>query len=143
MRQIGSLITAPISEQYGRKQVTKSHQLHGDLSWLTAYEQVLDVTTAIFTTWQLACALAPNITSLLIFRFFAGFGGSACLSVGGGIVSDLFESNERGTATAVFSLGPLLGPVLGPVIGGFLSQKAGWRWVIPPPPPQCISWCDR
>lgn len=108
---IGSLITAPISEQYGRK-------------------QVLDVTTAIFTTWQLACALAPNITSLLIFRFFAGFGGSACLSVGGGIVSDLFESNERGTATAVFSLGPLLGPVLGPVIGGFLSQKAGWRWVF-------------
>ncbi|KAI0809857.1 major facilitator superfamily domain-containing protein [Xylaria sp. FL0064] len=108
---IGSLIAAPLSEQYGRK-------------------VILDITTTIFAVWQLACALAPNITSLLIFRLFAGLGGSACLSIGGGIVSDLFDSNERGTATAVFALGPLLGPVIGPIIGGFLSQKAGWRWIF-------------
>ncbi|KAH6985271.1 major facilitator superfamily domain-containing protein [Ilyonectria destructans] len=107
---IGSLITAPLSEQFGRK-------------------VILDVTTAFFAIWQLACALAPNITYLLIFRVFAGLAGSACLSIGGGIVSDLFDSSERGIATAVFALGPLLGPVIGPVIGGFLSQKAGWRWV--------------
>ncbi|KAG6365003.1 hypothetical protein INS49_006609 [Diaporthe citri] len=65
-----------------------------------------------------------------IFRIFSGLGGSACLSIGGGIVSDLFDSNERGVATAVFALGPLLGPVIGPVVGGFLSQEAGWRWVF-------------
>ncbi|KAI1120243.1 putative MFS multidrug transporter [Nemania abortiva] len=108
---VGSLIAAPLSEQYGRK-------------------VILDITTAIFAIWQLACALAPNITSLLVFRLFAGLGGSACLSVGGGIVSDLFDSNERGVATAVFALGPLLGPVVGPIIGGFLSQAAGWRWIF-------------
>ncbi|KAI0436980.1 putative MFS multidrug transporter [Xylaria telfairii] len=108
---VGSLIAAPLSEQYGRK-------------------VILDITTAIFAIWQLACALAPNITSLLVFRLFAGLGGSACLSIGGGIVSDLFDSNERGVATAVFALGPLLGPVIGPIIGGFLSQAAGWRWVF-------------
>ncbi|KAI3316846.1 putative MFS multidrug transporter [Xylariaceae sp. AK1471] len=107
---VGSLIAAPLSEQFGRK-------------------VVLDIATAIFVIWQLACALAPNITSLLIFRLFAGLGGSACLSIGGGIVSDLFDSSERGTATAFFALGPLLGPVIGPIIGGFLSQRAGWRWV--------------
>ncbi|KAI1167616.1 synaptic vesicle transporter [Nemania serpens] len=108
---VGSLIAAPLSEQYGRK-------------------VILDITTTIFAIWQLACALAPNITSLLIFRLFAGLGGSACLSIGGGIVSDLFDSDGRGTATAVFALGPLLGPVIGPIIGGFLSQKAGWRWIF-------------
>ncbi|KAJ8120614.1 hypothetical protein ONZ43_g2720 [Nemania bipapillata] len=64
---VGSLIAAPLSEQYGRK-------------------VILDITTAIFAIWQLACALAPNITSLLVFRLFAGLGGSACLSIGGGIV---------------------------------------------------------
>ncbi|KAI1747785.1 synaptic vesicle transporter [Xylaria castorea] len=108
---VGSLIAAPLSEQYGRK-------------------VILDITTTIFAIWQLACALAPNITSLLVFRLFAGLGGSACLSIGGGIVSDLFDSNERGVATAVFALGPLLGPVIGPIIGGFLSQASGWRWVF-------------
>lgn len=91
--------------------------------------QILDITTALFAIWQLACALAPDINCLLIFRFFAGLSGSACLSIGGGVVSDLFESRERGTATAIFALGPLLGPVIGPVAGGFLSQNAGWRWV--------------
>ncbi|KAI0479880.1 putative MFS multidrug transporter [Xylaria cf. heliscus] len=108
---VGSLIAAPLSEQYGRK-------------------VILDITTTIFAIWQLACALAPNITSLLVFRLLAGLGGSACLSIGGGIVSDLFDSNERGVATAVFALGPLIGPVIGPIIGGFLSQAAGWRWVF-------------
>lgn len=29
----------------------------------------------------------------------------------------------------MFVMGPLFGPVLGPVIGGFISQRAGWRWV--------------
>ncbi|KAI1821152.1 putative MFS multidrug transporter [Xylaria intraflava] len=108
---VGSLIAAPLSELYGRK-------------------VILDIATTIFTIWQLACALAPNITSLLIFRLLAGLGGSACLSIGGGIVSDLFDTNERGAATAVFALGPLLGPVIGPIVGGFLSQAAGWRWVF-------------
>lgn len=92
--------------------------------------QILDISTALFAIWELACAVSPNITSLLIFRIFSGLGGSACLSIGGGIVSDLFDSNERGVATAVFALGPLLGPVIGPIVGGFLSQEAGWRWVI-------------
>ncbi|KAI1176528.1 major facilitator superfamily domain-containing protein [Nemania sp. FL0916] len=108
---VGSLIAAPLSERYGRK-------------------IVLDIATALFVVWQLGCALAPNITTLLIFRIFAGLAGSACFSIGGGIVSDLFESNERGTATAVFALGPLLGPVIGPVAGAFLSQRNGWRWVF-------------
>ncbi|KAI0538954.1 major facilitator superfamily domain-containing protein [Xylaria digitata] len=108
---IGTIIAAPLSEQYGRK-------------------LILDIATITFALWQVGCALAPNIASLLVFRFFAGLSGSPCLSIGGGIVSDLFDSNERGIATAVFALGPLVGPVIGPIIGGFLSQAAGWRWIF-------------
>ncbi|KAG8160987.1 hypothetical protein KVR01_009251 [Diaporthe batatas] len=124
----GSAWSAPLSEQFGRKIVSAQEPSSASYRCpLTV--QVLDISTAIFAIWELACALAPNITSLLIFRIFSGLGGSACLSIGGGIVSDLFDSNERGVATAVFALGPLLGPVIGPIVGGFLSQEAGWRWV--------------
>jgi MFS family permease len=66
---------------------------------------------------------------LIGFRFLAGIGGSACLTVGGGIISDLFPIEQRGTANAMFSIGPLFGPVIGPIIGGFIAQRAGWRWV--------------
>ena len=107
------------------------------------FHKILDIATFFFAVWQLACAVAPDITTLLIFRLFAGFAGSACLSVGGGLVADLFESKERGVATAVFALGPLLGPVIGPVIGGFLSQASGWRWVCPSHDPIVTAFANR
>lgn len=80
--------------------------------------------------WQIGCALAPNIESLIIFRFLAGIGGSGCLTIGGGVISDLFPPEQRGTATAIYVMGPLFGPVLGPICGGFVAQRIGWRWVI-------------
>lgn len=82
-----------------------------------------------FTLWQIGCALTPNIASLIVFRCLAGVGGSACLSVGGGVIADLFPIRQRGKANAMFTFGPLIGPVLGPLLGGFISQRAGWRWV--------------
>ncbi|KIN00177.1 hypothetical protein OIDMADRAFT_104150 [Oidiodendron maius Zn] len=108
---VGPLFLSPLSEIYGRR-------------------PVLGCANAFFTLWQIGCALAPNISSLIVFRFFAGIGGSGCLTIGGGVISDLFRREQRGMATAVYSLGPLLGPVIGPICGGFLAQRAGWRWVF-------------
>ncbi|APA05290.1 hypothetical protein sscle_01g000600 [Sclerotinia sclerotiorum 1980 UF-70] len=106
----GPLILSPLSEIYGR-------------------QPILMYCNFLLTIWQLGCALAPNIHVLILFRFFAGLGGSACLAIGGGVVADLFPIQQRGKAQAMFVMGPLFGPVLGPVIGGFIAQRAGWRWV--------------
>jgi MFS family permease len=65
-----------------------------------------------------------------VFRFLAGIGGSGCLTLGAGVIADLFIVEERGLATSVWSLGPLFGPVLGPICGGFIAQQIGWRWVF-------------
>jgi MFS family permease len=108
--QIGPLFLAPPSEIYGRR-------------------VILNISTANFALWQIGCALAPNISSLIIFRLFTGIGGSGCLTIGGGVVSDLFEKQQRGLAMTIFTVGPLLDPVLGPLCGGFIGQRAGWRWV--------------
>jgi len=51
---------------------------------------VLNYSNAFLTVWQLAGALAPNLGSLIAFRFLGGLGGSACLSLGGGVIADLF-----------------------------------------------------
>lgn len=61
-------------------------------------------------------------------RLIAGIGGSACLTIGSGVISDLFPTEQRGKAVAMYSLGILFGPVLAPIIGGFIAQRAGWRW---------------
>jgi len=108
---IGPLILAPLSEIYGRR-------------------PVLTCANIVFCVWQIGCALAPNISALIVFRFLAGIGGSGCLTIGGGLISDLFHPDRRGLATALYSLGPLFGPVLGPICGGFIGQRIGWRWVF-------------
>lgn len=107
----GPLLLASMSEIYGRR-------------------PVLFGANVFFCVWQIGCALAPNLASLIIFRFLAGIGGSGCLTIGGGVIADLFRTEKRGMATAIYSLGPLFGPVVGPICGGFIAARAGWRWIF-------------
>ena len=44
----------------------------------------------------------------------------AYTQIGGGVLGDLFDAEERGKAIAMYSLAPLLGPALGPVCGAWL-----------------------
>jgi MFS family permease len=60
----------------------------------------------------------------------AGIGGSGCLTIGGGVIADLFHADGRGLATAIYTMGPLFGPVVGPICGGFVAQQIGWRWIF-------------
>jgi MFS family permease len=66
----------------------------------------------------------------LAFRFFAGCAGVAPLTIGAGSIGDLMAPAQRGTAMAIFSMGPLLGPIIGPIAGGYISEGWGWRWVF-------------
>ncbi|KAK4118567.1 MFS general substrate transporter [Parathielavia appendiculata] len=106
---IGPLFLAPLSELYGRR-------------------PVLSAANAFFCVWQIGCALAPSIESLIVFRFFSGIGGAGCLTLGAGVISDVFRVDERGFAIGIYTLGPLLGPTIGPVLGSWLTQTIGWRW---------------
>ena len=41
------------------------------------------------------------------------------IKVGGGVLGDVWDAEERGKAIAIYTLAPLLGPVIGPVCGGW------------------------
>jgi multidrug resistance protein len=89
---------------------------------------ILNLSKIFFCAFNLGSALAPNLTSLIVMRLLAGLGGSACLTLGAGVISDLFMAEQRGKAMSMYSLGVMFGPVLGPICGGFIAQRAGWRW---------------
>ncbi|OAA53230.1 Major facilitator superfamily domain, general substrate transporter [Cordyceps fumosorosea ARSEF 2679] len=108
---VGPLLLAPLSEIYGRRVVLSAG------NWF-------------FVVWQIGCALARNTETLIVCRLLAGIGGSACLTLGAGVIADLFGVQQRGRATALWAMGPLIGPVAGPIAGGFLGEAAGWRWVF-------------
>lgn len=73
---------------------------------------------------------APNIGALLSCRFLCGFFAAAPLTLAGGAISDVWDTNERGFAIALFAAAPYGGPVLGPIVGGFIGQTVGWRWIL-------------
>lgn len=87
---VGPMVMAPMSEIYGRR-------------------PVLTAANLFFCCWQIGCALAPDISSLIVFRFFSGVGGAGCLTLGGAVIGDLFRPEQRGFAMGIWTFGPLIG----------------------------------
>ena len=107
----GPLVTAPLSELYGRT-------------------PVYHTCNTLFAALTVGCAKAPSLNSLIALRFLQGCAGSAPLAIGGGTISDLIPQEKRGKYMGIYALGPTLGPILGPVAGGFLTGAKGWRWLM-------------
>ncbi|KAH8898015.1 MFS general substrate transporter [Thozetella sp. PMI_491] len=105
----GALLTSPLSEYYGRKPIYL-------ISW------------TMFIVWTIPSAVASNIETLIVTRFFNGLAGSTFLSVVGGTVNDLFSQNEIQWPMAFVALAPFVGPSIGPLLGGFVNYHLNWRW---------------
>ncbi|CAG8068321.1 unnamed protein product [Penicillium olsonii] len=105
----GPLLIAPLSEMYGR-------------------QYIYHVCNILYVIWTVCCAVAPEIGSLIVFRFLAGFAGSCPLTIGAGSIADMYVQEKRGGAMAVWAIGPLIGPVIGPIAGAYITQAKGWRW---------------
>lgn len=103
----GPLLIAPISEIYGRR-------------------IVYNVCNILYVIFTVACAVAPEIGSLIVFRFFAGCAGSSPLTIGAGSIADMFVQEKRGSAMAAWALGPLIGPVVGPVGKSSINLLRGY-----------------
>ncbi|KIJ49827.1 hypothetical protein M422DRAFT_246196 [Sphaerobolus stellatus SS14] len=102
----------------------------GPLSEIFGRARVLQLSNLFFLAFNLACGGSQNTGEFLAFRFLAGVGGSAPLSIGGGLLGDLFASEERGQAVAIYALAPILGPVVGPLTGSWVAQFSTWRWIF-------------
>lgn len=74
------------------------------------------------------CGFTHSEGEFLAFRFLSGLGGCAPLTIGGGVLSDLWRPEERGMAIALYTLAPLLSPALGPLLGAWITEKSTWRW---------------
>lgn len=107
---VGPLIFAPFSEEWGR-------------------QIIYNTTLVIAIAFIIPCAVAQNIGTLLIGRLLSGIAFSAPMTLIGGSLSDIWKTEERGVAMAVFSAAPFLGPVMGPLLGGYIGDHAGWRWI--------------
>jgi len=63
-------------------------------------------TFAGFSIFNIAINFSPNFASYVIFRLLMGIAGSSPISVGGGVVADLYNNpQQRGVRAAHFRKG--------------------------------------
>ncbi|TDL18887.1 MFS general substrate transporter [Rickenella mellea] len=105
---IGSLFWATYSGFYGRRPIYL-----GSLP--------------ILCLGSIGVALSQSVAQLLVFRMLQGFGASSGLSVGTGVIADIYKLEERGTAMGIFFGAILLGPALAPLAGGVAAYYFTWR----------------
>ncbi|KAJ5653613.1 hypothetical protein N7490_000616 [Penicillium lividum] len=108
---IGPLFLSPLSEFYGRRVI-----------YITSF--------SLFLIWLIPCAVAKNIETMLVCRFFNGLAGSAFLSVAGGTVGDMFGRQELAFPMMLYTASPFIGPEVGPLVGGFINEFTNWRWTF-------------
>jgi MFS family permease len=67
----------------------------------------------IFICLSAATATATDLQTIYITRFFAGVMGSAPITNVGGVLADLYDQKDRGTAVVFYSFAVVAGPSLG------------------------------
>ncbi len=106
-----SLVMGPLSDRIGRK-------------------PMLVGCTLLLSVPSILCAFAPNLTTLLIWRFLQG-----CLVPGitAVTVTYLTEEFERGRSSALIGgyIGAtVFGGLISRVLSGFVTDLFGWRWAF-------------
>lgn len=104
----GQLIWGPLSDRFGRRPVL--------LTGLTLYAIA-----------GFACALAPDIASLVGFRVLQGVAASVGPVVGRAVVRDVWGPQGSARVLSYLAGAMAIAPMVGPVLGGWLTALFGWR----------------
>lgn len=105
---IPQLFFGPLTDRFGRRPIL----FGGGLCFLIA---------------SIGCAFAPNVSILLLSRFFQGVGVCSWNVASYAILADLYHSHLRTRIINKLGMVGTLAPLVGPLIGSYMLIYAGWR----------------
>jgi EmrB/QacA subfamily drug resistance transporter len=92
--------------------------------------RLLILGTSLFALTSVACAAAPNTSTLLAARFFQGVSAALLMPNSLAILGSTFEGEARGRAVGVWAATGAAVSALGPVLGGWLIDLGSWRAIF-------------
>src|SRR5690349_971833 len=102
----------------------------GTLSDIYGRRVMITVSLVLFTVGSILCAVAPNMTVLIIARGLQGLGGGGIMPVVQTVISDVVSPRERGKYQAYFSGVWMAAGLLGPVLGGVFAEHLHWSMIF-------------
>ncbi len=90
----------------------------------------LIVGTVLFGMTSVACALATNVTSLLLARFLQGVSSALLMPNSLAILGATFQGEAKGRAVGIWAATGAAVGAAGPVLGGWLIDLGSWRGIF-------------
>lgn len=108
---LGQLAYGPVMDKYGRK-------------------KPLLIGLVIYVISAISCFYSPNLSWLVISRFFLAVGASAGMVASKAVVRDIFPSEE--VARAISFLMLIMGgaPIIAPTVGGIVITHFSWHTIF-------------
>ncbi|MEL1265058.1 MFS transporter [Pseudoxanthomonas putridarboris] len=94
---------------------------------------VLVALMVVFTLGNLACALAPNYTLLMIARVVTSLAHGTFFGVGAVVATGLVSEDRKASAISIMFTGLTVATLLGVPAGAWLGLQFGWRatfWAV-------------
>src|ERR1700761_5986027 len=102
----------------------------GTLSDIYGRRAMIVTSMSLFIAGSILCAVAPNITVLIIARGLQGLGGGGILPIVQIVIADVVTPRERGQYQAYFSGVWMAAGIGGPVLGGVFAEHLHWSMIF-------------
>jgi MFS family permease len=99
----------------------------GRLADRAVRKYILAAGVFVWSVLTAASGLARNFWELFAVRLGVGVGEASCAPAAISLIGDLYRTQHRARATAVFMLGLPIGLGLSFLVGGYVGQRWGWR----------------
>ena len=109
---------------------TAATPLFGKLSDIHGRRRMMLIAIVVFLAGSVACALAPNMPSLIAARALQGIGGGGILPIAHTIIGDMVSPRERPRYTSYTSIMFMAASIAGPVLGGVLTDYVHWTMIF-------------
>src|SRR5712691_9746050 len=104
--------------------------LYGKLSDIHGRRAMMLASIGIFIAGSAACAVAPDMITLILARGLQGIGGGGILPLAQTILGDAVAPRERGRFQAYMGSVWVTAGLAGPVLGGILSEHFHWSVIF-------------
>jgi EmrB/QacA subfamily drug resistance transporter len=102
----------------------------GTLSDIYGRRGMIITALGLFIAGSILCAVAPNMTVLILARGLQGLGGGGIMPIVQTVIADVVTPRERGQYQAYFSGVWMAAGIGGPILGGVFAEHLHWSMIF-------------